>query len=67
MNIPKPEDLNCSNCTARSMKVHYPEFLQMLEEKYPSVSHKERLYWYYNNITKRPVCKVCGKETVFVD
>lgn len=67
MNIPKPEDLNCSNCTSRSMKVHYPEFLQMLEEKYPSVSHKERLYWYYNNIIKRPVCKVCGKETAFVD
>ncbi len=67
MLIPKPEDLNCSTCTARSMKVHYPEFLQMLEEKYPDLEHKERLYWYYNNITERPKCRICGKETAFID
>lgn len=67
MNIPRQEDLNCSTCTARSMKVHYPEFLQMLENKYPDLDHKERLYWYYNNITERPKCRICGKETSFID
>lgn len=67
MLIPKQEDLNCSTCTARSMKVHYPEFLRFLEEKYPDLSHSERLYWYYNNITERPVCRMCGKETAFID
>lgn len=67
MIVPKLEELNCSNCRASSMAIHYPEFFEYLEQTYPDLTHNERLYWYYNNITTRPVCNECGKETAFMN
>ena len=67
MKTPKLEELNCSNCTARSMKIHYPEFFDYLVNSYPDLTHSERLYWFYNNIKSKPVCKECGKPVKFVN
>ena len=51
-----------------SIKTKYPEFYEYICTRYPHVdTFSEKLYWYYNGLTKRPVCKVCGKETVFVN
>ena len=66
MEIPKLEELNCSTCTSRSMKVHYPEFYEYLLDTYPEdLSWTERLYWYYHGLIERPKCPVCGKDLSF--
>lgn len=68
METPKFEDLNDSNCTARSMRIHYPEFYEYLMTKYPEeLKFTERLYWYYNNLNAPGYCIECGKPTKFIN
>lgn len=67
MKVPKQSDLNASTCTERSMNIHYPEFAEYLRNTYKQEGLKwtERLYLYYNHLTERPVCVVCGKPVKF--
>lgn len=59
-------DLNSSNCTQRSMKIHYPEFHDYLCTTYPDLSWSEKLYWYYNRIKEYPKC-ICGNRTKYIN
>lgn len=67
MDVIKKEDLNGNHSREIYIKLHYPEFHKYLLENYPSdLKFKERMYWYFNGITERPVCKKCGKPTKFI-
>ena len=57
MLVPKREELNLGNSREESIRVHYPEFYEYLMKTYPEdLLFKERLYWYYNGLTERPIC-----------
>ena len=48
------------------VKNHWPEFYIYINNAYKDgLNIKERLYMFYNNISKRPVCKHCGKPVKF--
>lgn len=49
------------------MNIHYPEFAEYLRNTYKQEGLKwtERLYLYYNHLTERPVCVVCGNPVKF--
>lgn len=66
MKEPLLEQLNDSNCTERSMWIHYPEFAKFITSKYPFIlKWTERLYWYYHDLKEYPKCPVCGKPVKF--
>ena len=68
MKYPKLEELNSSNCTERSIEIHYHEFWQYIIDNYHhSVNWTERLYWFYHKLTDFPRCPICGKPTKFVN
>ena len=67
MEYPKLEELNSSNCTERSIEIHYPEFWEYIAKNYHCEKWTERLYWFYHNLTDYPKCKVCGQPTKFVN
>ena len=68
MEYPKLEELNCSNCTERSIEIHYPEFWQYIIDNYKhSTNWTERLYWFYHNLKDFPKCPNCGKPTKFIN
>ena len=64
MIIPKLEELVGGACREVSIKLHYPEFYEYLLSTYPELTFKERIYWYYNNISEQPRC-ICGNLTKF--
>ena len=65
MIIPKFEDFNSSNCTERSIKLHYPDFYKYIIEHYDCELWSEKLYWYYKGLKEYPKCPMCGKLTKF--
>ena len=65
MIIPNFEDFNSSNCTERSIKLHYPEFYKYIIEHYDCELWPEKLYWYYKGLKEHPKCPICGKLTRF--
>lgn len=67
MEYPKLEELNSSNCTERSIEIHYPEFWEYITKNYHCEKWTERLYWFYHNLTDYPKCKVCGQPTKFIN
>ena len=67
MDYPKLTDLNPSNCTERSIKIHYPDFWAHIIKNYHCEKWTEKLYWFYHNITDYPKCKVCGAPTKFIN
>lgn len=68
MEYPKLEELNCSNCTERSIEIHYHEFWQYIVDNYHhSTNWTERLYWFYHDLSDFPKCPVCGKPTKFIN
>ena len=64
MNIPSLDQLVGGACRETSIKIHYPEFYDYLINTYPNLSFREKLYWYYNNITELPKC-ICGNPVKF--
>ena len=51
------------------LKHHQPELYNKIinyskEFKY-DLSFKEKIWFYFNNLTERPKCKTCGKEIKF--
>lgn len=68
MEYPKLEELNCSNCTERSIEIHYHGFWQYIVDNYHhSTNWTERLYWFYHDLSDFPKCPVCGKPTKFIN
>ena len=68
MNIPELKNLNPSNCTERSISLHYFEFWKYICDNFPKeLKWTEKLYWYYNGLIEYPKCKVCGKRTKFIN
>lgn len=67
MEYPKIEEINCSNCTERSIKVHYPEFWKYVKENFHCDKWTEKLYWFYHHLDDYPKCSVCGKPTQFIN
>jgi hypothetical protein len=67
MNIPDIKILKPSQCREVVFKKNYPEFYKYLLDKYIGISFSEKLYWYYNDITEKPVCKNCGKPVKFIN
>lgn len=67
MEYPKLEELNASNCTERSIEIHYHEFWKYIIENYHCLKWTERLYWFYHNLKEYPKCSVCGKPTNFIN
>ena len=67
MEFPKLEELNCSNCTERSIEAHYPDFWEHITKNYHCEKWTEKLYWFYHNINDYPRCRVCGKPTKFIN
>ena len=68
MEYPKLENLNSSNCTERSIELHYPDFWKYIIENYHhSTNWTERLYWFYHNLTDFPKCPICGERTKFIN
>lgn len=68
MEYPKLEELNCSNCTERSIELHYHEFWKYITNNYHhSTNWTERLYWFYHKLNDFPKCKYCGAPTKFIN
>lgn len=68
METPKLESLNKNTIREKYISIHYPEFYTYITEHYPStLTWSEKLYWYYNRLTERPVCVVCGKRVKFIN
>lgn len=68
MIIPSYEDiLKRNHYNKNFLKKNYPEFCQYIIDRYrgSSLSWTESLYWYYNNLTDIPKCKVCGNNVKF--
>lgn len=65
MEYPELDKLNCSNCTERSIEIHYPEFWKYIITNYHCEKWTERLYWFYHNLKDYPKCPICGKRTAF--
>lgn len=68
-DIKKPDfsKLRGPQYTEKHFQIHYPQLRDIINNRYPDLStFQERLYWYIHDLKKRPVCKICGKETTFV-
>lgn len=65
MEYPELDKLNCSNCTERSIEIHYPEFWKYIITNYHCEKWTERLYWFYHDLKDYPKCPICGKRTAF--
>ena len=46
---------------------NYPDFYHFIVDKYSgySLSCPEMLYWYFNDLSEHPKCKICGKKVKF--
>ena len=66
MEIPEYNSLNKNNIREKYIKKHYYEFFCFLIDNYPDcASFIEKLYCFYHNINKVPICPLCGKNTNF--
>ena len=67
MIVPDINKLTGAQCREIHFKIHYPEFYEYLYNTYKDLSFKEMLYWYYNDIKEKPVCKNCGGPVKFIN
>lgn len=67
MIVPDINKLTGAQCREIHFKIHYPEFYEYLYNTYSDLSFKEMLYWYYNDIKEKPVCKNCGGPVKFIN
>ena len=53
--------------TEKWLSKNYPELYSSIKEYKPDIemSFKERIWFFYNNLTERPKCVTCGKEIKF--
>lgn len=68
MNVPDINTLKPAQCREVVIKKNYPDFYKYLNNNYPSdITFSEKMYWYYNNISNRPVCPYCGNDVDFIN
>lgn len=68
MNIPELNSLKGPQLKESYFKNHYTELYNYIIQQYdPVLSFQERLFLYYNNLQDPPVCKMCGKNTKFIN
>lgn len=68
MNIPDINTLKPAQCREVVIKKNYPDFYKYLNDNYPvDITFSEKMYWYYNNISSRPVCPYCGNDVDFIN
>ena len=69
MNIPKLEDilLNPQKINKRIYKIHYPEFIDLLDNIYPDIKFSEQLYRYYYNLKEAPKCPICNNPCKYLN
>ena len=61
-------ELGRPKITEKFIKNNYPEFYQYILDNYPEeLTWSEKLYWYKHNLSSPGKCKVCGKNTKYVD
>lgn len=61
MDIPDFSKLKGPQFTEKHFSFHYPEFLKLLNSKYPDdISFQEKLYLYQHNLIEPPKCPTCG-------
>ena len=65
IEYPNLKELNSSTCQERYFKIHFPELHAYIIENTIHTIWKERLYMFYNDLTERPKCLVCGNECTF--
>ena len=64
--IPKISNKNSNSLKEEYNKRHFPEFYNYVIENTPTyLLFKEKLYWIFNNIHSKPVCKYCGNKVKF--
>ena len=66
-DIPPLKDIPPSSRTDALILKRYPKLYEELDKLPEELSIKEKLYWYYNGLKERPVCKVCGKLVKFIN
>ena len=53
---------------SNELKKYYPEFFDFLFTEYITkfeISQSEALYWYFNNLSEHPICKICGSKVQY--
>ena len=68
--VPEYKNLKGGNCREISIKLHYPEFYEYLNQNYPrELAFPEKLYWYFNGLTETPKCHhpECTNKTTFIN
>ena len=65
IEYPEIKDLNASTCQERYFKIHYPILHKYIIENTIQTAWSERLYMFYNDLTERPKCPVCGNSCKF--
>lgn len=68
MIIPNHEEILKRNHNNKLFLLrNYPDFYHFIIDKYSgySLSCPEMLYWYFNNLSEHPKCKICGKKVKF--
>ena len=68
MIIPSYDEILKRNHNNKSFLLkNYPDFYHFIIDKYSgySLSCSEMLYWYFNNLSEHPKCKICGKKVRF--
>lgn len=66
MIIPNIENMSGGEFRESHFKLHYPDFYKYIISNFPEdIKFQEKLYWYYNNISNKPVCRTCGNPVVF--
>ena len=67
IDIPNVTNKNSNTLKESYHKKRYLSFYNYVLSHTPNdMIFKERLYWIFNNIHSRPVCKYCGKKVKFV-
>ena len=71
MKIPKLEQITRNQrlqYSSDELKKYYPEFFDFLFNEYITkfeISQSEALYWYFNNLSEHPTCKICGSKVQY--
>ena len=68
MNYPDIQYIQSTKYTKSIVKSDYPEFADFLENNYPKdLSWKQKMYWFYHELTDHPKCPICGGSVSFLD
>ena len=68
ISVPVYTELKAARTREIVFRVNFPEFYNYIQNTYDNnLSFQEKLYFFYNNLTEKPVCKNCGKPVKFIN